>query len=107
MPSTISEELAQEITAQADQFDTIMTQPEPYDALYEAPLEVVVRRQLAIVLCTGGPHVEAVADLYDDGTVSAAHLFGCWGIDQETRPVPQGSGLWRALEEYAESALVR
>jgi len=101
MDNTTSDMLTTQMDAQASQFDAIFTETETYDSLYEVPLEITVRRQIVVLLCTGGPHVEAVANLAQNGTVTDARIFGCWGSANETRRVSGGSALWRALEEYA------
>lgn len=78
---TTNEILTREITAQAEQLDEIFANYDPVDELWEAPLEVATRTQLVVVLCTGGPHVEAVADLDDDDAVVSASLTGYWGSE--------------------------
>lgn len=105
MPGT-AEMLNNEITAQAEAFDAIFAQDFQYDALWEQPLEVTVERQLHVTLCYGGPTVEAIADLDDDGSVTDAHLEGWWGSEHQIRPVYRDSKLWDALEFYAEGVLV-
>lgn len=102
MPTT-NEMLTREITAQAEQFDEIFANDESFDELWEAPFEVTARTQLVVVLCTGGPHVEAVADLDDDGAVVSASLTGYWGSETVRTKVQPGTSLWRALSEYAET----
>ncbi|NLB46185.1 MAG: hypothetical protein GX814_00240 [Microbacteriaceae bacterium] len=102
--SSTSQMLTLQIDAQAEQFDEIYAADDPFDELWEAPLEVTTRTQLVVVLAVGGPHVEAVADLDEDGAVVSAHIAGFWGGESETRPVRPGSSLWRALREYAETA---
>ena len=96
--------LTRQIDAQAEHFDEIYASEDYFDELWETPLEVTTRTQLVVVLAVGGPHVEAVADLDDDGAVVSAHIAGFWGGKSETRPVHPSSSLWRALREYAETA---
>ena len=96
MYRTTAQALADQMTAQAEEFDS----PEN-EGIFDLPLEITVRKQLVVVLCTGGPHVEAVAELDDSGIVSAS-LDGYWAGSQQSRPVEPGSGLWNALEQYAE-----
>ena len=103
MSANTSTMLTRQIDAQAEQFDDIYTNEDPYEQLWEAPLEVTTRTQLVVVLAVGGPHVEAVADLDDDGAVVSAHISGYWGGESETRPVRWNSSLFRALREYAET----
>lgn len=102
MPTT-NERLTHEITAQAEQFDEIFANDDPFDELWEAPLEVTTRTQLVVVLCTGGPHVEAIADLDNDGAIVSASIFGYWGNETVQQQVTTGSSLWRALREFAET----
>ena len=102
MPTT-NERLTREITAQSEQFDEIFANDDLFDELWEAPLEVATRTQLVVVLCTGGPHVEAVADLDNDGAVVSACIVGYWGSETVQQQVTPGSSLWRALREYAET----
>lgn len=101
--SSTSKMLTRQIDAQAEQFDEIYAADDPFDELWETPLEVTTRTQLMVVLAVGGPHVEAVADLDDDGGVVSAHISGFWGGESETRPVRPDSTLWQALQEYAET----
>lgn len=101
--ATTNEMLTREIAAQAEQFDEIFANDDPLDELREAPLEVTTRTQLVVVLCTGGPHVEAAADLDDDGAVVSASLTGYWGSETVRTQVQPGTSLWRALGEYAET----
>lgn len=103
MPTT-NEMLTREISAQAEQFDEIFANDDPFDELWEAPLEVTTRTQLVVVLCTGGPHVEAVADLDDEGAIITASLVGYWGNETVQQQVAPSSSLWRALWGYAESS---
>lgn len=103
MPTT-NEMLTREISAQAEQFDEIFANDDPFDELWEAPLEVTTRTQLVVVLCTGGPHVEAVADLDDEGAIITASLVGYWGNETVQQQVAPSSSLWRALCEYAEAS---
>lgn len=101
--ATTNEMLTREIIAQAEQFDEIFANDDSFDELWEAPLEVTTHTQLVVVLCTGGPHVEAVADLDDDGAVVSASLTGYWGSETVRTQVQPGTSLWRALSEYAET----
>ena len=78
MPTT-NERLTREISAQAEQFDEIFANDDPFDELWEAPLEVTTRTQLVVTLCTGGPHVKAGADLDNDGAIVSASIVGYWG----------------------------
>lgn len=75
---------------------------DPHDELHEAPLEI--KKALIVVLTTGGPHVEAQMELNADGSISGASLYGYWGGQRSSRAVPEGSGMWRALESYVEVA---
>lgn len=104
--SNTSQMLTRQIDAQDEQFDEIYASSDPFDELWEAPLEVTARTQLVVVLSVGGPHVEAVADLDTDGEVASAHIVGYWGGESETRPVSRSSTLWRALCDYAETVSV-
>ena len=101
--ATTNEMLTREIIAQAEQFDEIFANDDPFDELWEAPLEVTTRTQLVLVLCTGGPHVEAVADLDDDGAVVSASIIAYWANETVQQQVTPSSSLWRALREYAET----
>ncbi|MCA0379186.1 MAG: hypothetical protein LCH36_07065 [Actinobacteria bacterium] len=103
MTGTSFQKLTREITAQAEQFDEIFANDDPFDELWEAPLEVTTRTQLVVVLCTGGPHVEAVAGLDNDGAIVSASIVGYWGGETVQQPVKPGSSLWRALREYSET----
>lgn len=102
--STTNERLTREITTQAEQFDEIFANDGPCDELWEAPLEVITRTQLVVVLCIGGPHVEAVADLDNDGGVVSASIVGYWGNETVQQQVAPSSSLWRALCDYAEAS---
>ncbi len=106
MTDTTLQMLARQIDAQAEQFDDIYASDDPFEHLWEATLEVTTRTQLVVVLAVGGPHVEAVADLDEDGAVVSAHISGFWGGESETRSVRRGSTLWRALHEYAETVAI-
>ena len=101
--ATTNEILTREIIAQAEQFDEIFANDDPFDELWEVPLEVTARTQLVVVLSAGGPHVEAVADLDDDGAVVSASLTGYWGSETLRTQVQPGTSLWWALREYAET----
>lgn len=59
--SSTSKTLTRQIDAQAEQFDDLYAADDPFDELWETPLEVTTRTQLVVVLAVGGPHVEAVA----------------------------------------------
>lgn len=96
--------LTRQMTAQAKQFDEIYQEADPYEHLDDAPLEIRVSKQLTVVLCTGGPHIEAVANLEGDA-VTDARLDGYWAGERESRPIPQGTALWNALESYAEALI--
>lgn len=96
--------LTRQMAAQSEQFNEIYQEADPYELLYDAPLEIRVSKQLTVVLCTGGPHIEAVATL-DDDAVTDARLDGCWAGERESRPIPQGTALWNALESYAEALI--
>lgn len=98
--------LTRQIDAQVEQFNEIYTSSDPFDELWEAPLEVTTRTQLVVVLAVGGPHIEAVADFDEDGAVVSAHIAGFWARESETRPVSRSSTLWRALCDYAETVSV-
>lgn len=103
MPTT-KEMLTRAISAQAEQFDESFANDDPFDELWEAPLEVATRTQLVVVLCTGGPHIEAVADLDGEGAIITASLVGYWGNETVQQQVAPSSSLWRALCEYAETS---
>lgn len=94
--------LTRQMTAQAEQFDEIYQEADPYEHLHDAPLEVRVSKQLTVLLCAGGPHVEAVATL-DGHPITDARLVGYWAGASESWPVHQGTALWNALEQYAET----
>lgn len=94
--------LTDQITAQAQQFEEIYAQTDPYESLYEVPIEVTVHRQLTVVLCAGGPHIEAVAAL-DGNRVIDARLEGYWAGQRETYTIGRGTPIWRALEDYAHT----
>lgn len=96
--------LTRQMAAQAEQFDEIYQEADPYEHLYDAPLEIRVSKQLTVVLCTGGPHIEAVATL-DGDTVTDARLDGYWAGERESRPITQGTALWNALATYAEALI--
>lgn len=74
---------------------------DPMDLLDEAPLEI--KKSITVVFATGGPHVEAVADLNKDGSIYGASVYGYWGGKRSSKAVTEGSGLWRALQSYAET----
>ena len=57
MSASTSTMLTRQIDAQAEQFDDFYTNEDPYEQLWEAPLEVTTRTQLVVVLAVGGPHV--------------------------------------------------
>lgn len=102
MSSETKQMLIEQIEAQADQFDAIYEAEDPYEELFEAPLEIIVGRSLTVVLCAGGPHVEAVATLGSEGDVTSARIDGYWGGARVSRSVRTDSSLWRALGDYAE-----
>lgn len=77
---------------------------DPYEALSEAPVEATIKRTLRVVLATGGPHVEAVATLDDDGDITNARLKGYWASATIDDPVDPGSAMYRLLEQHAEGA---
>lgn len=83
MSNRTSQMLTRQIDAQAEHFDEIYASIDPFDELWETPLEVTTRAQLVVVLAVGGPHVEAVADLDEDGAVVSAHITGFWGEESE------------------------
>lgn len=93
--------LADQMTAQANQFDEIYQEADPFEQLHEAPIDIHLDQQLTVVLCTGGPHVEAVATL-DRGDITRARLEGYWAGEKVSWPVTQGTALWQALETYAQ-----
>lgn len=103
--NTTAHMLSQQIQAQADQFDAIYESADPFEELFEAPLEITVSQQLTVILCTGGPHVEAVATI-EDGAICDVRIEGYWAGETQTRPVQEGSALMRALETYAEAITV-
>lgn len=88
--------------AQADQFRDLEHVQDPWDALWEAPIEVKIEQQLTVVLCTGGPHVEATATITDSG-ITNARLQGWWGPSHQSWEVTDTWPLWGALEQYAEA----
>lgn len=77
---------------------------DPYEALSEAPVEVTIKRTLRVVLATGGPHVEAVATLDDDGDITDARLMGFWSNATIDDPIDSSSAVYRLLEQHAEGA---
>lgn len=106
MTASTRQQLAQQVIAQAEQFDAIYESDDPYEELYEAPLEITVGRELTVLLCTGGPHVEATASVNDEGAVITAQIHGYWGSERVSRSVRPGSSLWRALGDYAQCVVV-
>ncbi|WP_044496572.1 hypothetical protein [Nesterenkonia massiliensis] len=104
-------EIHQQLNAKEDHFREIYHAVEhdeehegedPFHALNESVLEI--KRALVVVLATGGPHVEAVVELTDDGSISEATLYGYWGGSRSSRNVDPDSGLFRALEYYTEAS---
>lgn len=100
MDTTTQDLLAEQMQAQIGDFDDLGGPQQADDELYDLPLEIKIRTEVATLLCTGGPHIEAVAAL--DGTqITEARLDGHWGSTRESWPVDEGSGLWCALQAYA------
>ena len=62
---------------------TIVDDDGNHENIYDWPLEVVVKvgRPLAVVISTGGPHIEIVQDLSE----GSAHLVGYWGGERLIR----------------------
>ena len=95
--------LTDQMRVQIAEFDTIVESEDPYEELFETPLEITVGTTLTVLLCTGGPHVEAVATLDSDHRVVNARVDGYWAGARESWRVDVGSPLWEALEQYAQA----
>lgn len=116
MLRTTTDRLREQLAAEVEALDAIYTaidnigpfddgsgyEQDAYEALSEAPIEVTIKRTLRVVLATGGPHVEAVATLEDDGDISDARLMGFWSNATVDEPADPGSAVYRLLEQYAE-----
>ena len=102
MTRTTQQLLAQQIAAQAEAFDDIYQEDDPFEALWEAPLELRVSEQITVVLCTGGPHVEAAA-IVAEGAITSARIDGWWGTEHLSQVVGEGSVLWWAPHPYRPS----
>ena len=101
--NTTAHMLSQQIQAQADQFDAIYESADPFEELFEVPLEITTTRQVTVVLSTGGPHVEMVGELDTDGRLTHAEINGYWAGERHHQDIPEGSPLWQAMEVYAEA----
>ena len=96
------EMLTDQMRAQVAEFDSIYDSENPYEELFEAPLEVTLGTTLTVLLCTGRPHVEVVATLDSERRVTEARVDGYWAGAKESWRVQEDSSLWRAMNEYVE-----
>lgn len=116
MLRTTQDRLREQLAAQIEQFEEIFNAidgsgpfddgsdmgQDPYDALVETPLEITIKRTLHVLLTCGGPHVEAIATLDEDGDITNARLLGHWGDALIDNPIDGGSAMYRMLEHHAE-----
>lgn len=114
MTHSIQRALAEQLDAKEETFDAIRNsvkdsedfeEQDAFDALHEQPLEVTEQRYLCVVLATGGPHIVATADFSENGTIHNSRLVGIWGSERIEQQIHVGSGLYWALERYAEVLL--
>ena len=78
---------------------TIVDDDGNHESIYDWPLEVVVKigRPLAVVISTGGPHIEIVQDLGE----GSAHLVGYWGGEKLIRHGSEFQTVLDYLTAYA------
>nr|VDG61820.1 Uncharacterised protein [Streptococcus thermophilus] len=114
MPS-MHQKLADQIRANEESFRAIFTAldagesregQDPMDSLHEEPLEVVLERQVAIVLTTEGPHVEIVAALDSEGNITRASWHSYWGEEKVEKVIGSDEAAYRAIEYFVEGVLV-
>lgn len=105
------EKLADQITANEKTFSEIFkaldaggshNDYDPIDSLHEEPLEVVMRRQVSVVLTTGGPHVEIEATIDEDGDITQPRWVAYWGGEKVERPIASDEAAHRALTYFTE-----
>lgn len=96
------EMLTDQMRAQVAEFDSIYDSENPYEGLFEAPLEVTLGTTSTVLLCTGEPHVEVVASLDSERRVVEARVDGHWAGAKESWRVQEDSPLFRAMNEYVE-----
>ncbi|WP_150463112.1 hypothetical protein [Nesterenkonia ebinurensis] len=114
MPS-LQQKLADQIRANEESFQAIFTAldageshegRDPMDSLHEEPLEVVLQRQVSIVLTTGGPHVEIVATLDTERSITRASWHSYWGGEKIEKVIGSDKAVYRAIEYFVEGVLV-
>lgn len=103
--NTVQQDLAGQVSAKVSEFDQIFKIKDYNEQLWDLPLEITTRKQLVVVLTTGGPHVEVIAELDRDGEILSASIRGYWGSETFTEGIPSDSAVWRALSEYATAVL--
>lgn len=113
MPNT-HDALVQQIDAKEETFGELfaaMDSEVPYEgqeaseALHELPLEVRVTKTITMVFCTGGPHVEATAELHPNGGISDVTIRGWRGGERVERVVDSDSPIHRAVEHYTQDMM--
>jgi hypothetical protein len=78
----------------------------PWQALQDLPEQVSLERRITVVLRSSGPRIEATALIGDDERVRDVTITGADETTQITQTIPEGNGLYLAVQAYADSYTV-
>lgn len=92
MASTTSNTRIEQITAQAEQFDTNYAESAPYETLYEAPLDARVRRRLVVWCCALEDRTSGPLPTFTTTAWSQTRVWTGAGVGLRDWP---GDGRWR------------
>ena len=107
LASLIREEIsrAEQAIALVDQEDD-HTPDGPWQALQDLPEQVSLERRITVVLRSSAPRIEATALIGDDERVRDVTITGADETTQITQTIPEGNGLYLAVQAYADSYTV-